>query len=88
MQNETLAASAVKVVSVGTGALVSAANTGVIGAVAGIMAAAYSFVQIVKALPWLTDYFVAVRSGLRDGDWAHWRSIARREEKAHDDAKS
>jgi hypothetical protein len=81
IQNETLAASAAKVAIVNTGALMSnAVSTGTVGAVAGVLAATYSAIQIVKSLPWITDYFIAVRSGLR-GDWAHWRSIARREEK-------
>jgi hypothetical protein len=83
MQNETLLASAVKVTAVNTGAAVSMiSNTGAISAVAGVLAATYSAVQIVKALPWLTDYVVAVRSGMR-GDWSHWRSIAKREEKSN-----
>lgn len=88
MQNETLAASTTKVLAVNTGATLSmAVNSNAIGAVAGVLAATYSAIQIVKALPWITDYFVALRSGMR-GDWSHWRSIARREEKSGDNAKS
>lgn len=88
MQNETILASAVKVTAVNSGAALSMmTNTGVISAVAGVLAATYSLVQIVKALPWITDYVVAVRSGLR-GDWSHWRSIARRTEKPNDNPES
>jgi hypothetical protein len=89
MQNETLIASAVKVTAVNTGAALSMiSNTGAISTIAGILAATYSAVQIVKALPWMTDYVVAIRSGIR-GDWSHWRSIARKEEKGDgDNAKS
>lgn len=83
--NETFAASAVKTAAVNTGAAISMASaSGTIGAVAGVLAATYSAIQIVKALPWITDYFVAIRSGLR-GDWSHWRSIAKRTEKSGDD---
>lgn len=88
MQNETLLASAAKVTAVNTLAGVSVvANTGAISAVAGTLAAAYSAVQIIKALPWITDYIVAIRSGLR-GDWSHWRSIARKEEKSNGNSQS
>jgi hypothetical protein len=86
--NETLAASAAKVTVVSTGAAVSMiSSSGTIGAVAGLLAATYSAIQIVKALPWITDYFIAVRSGIR-GDWGHWRSIARKEEKGNDNTQS
>lgn len=82
MQNETLLASAVKVTAVNTGAAVSMiTDTGTISAVAGMLAATYSLVQIVKALPWMTDYFIALRSGITRGDWTHWRSIARKGER-------
>ena len=88
MTNETFVASAVKVTAVNTGAAVSMiTNTGAVSAVAGILAATYSAIQIVKALPWLTDYFVALRSGLVHKDWAHWRSIAKRTEKTDGDTK-
>jgi len=82
MQNETLAASAAKVTAVTSGTLVSMVpNSGAIGAAAGILAASYSALQIIKSLPWLTDYFIALRSGLIHHDWRHWRSISRRNEK-------
>lgn len=85
MQNETILASAVKVTAVNTGAAISmVTNTGAVSAVAGILAATYSLVQIFKALPWITDYIVAIGSGLR-GDWSHWRSIAKRTEKSDGD---
>lgn len=89
MQNETILASAVKVTAVNTGAAISMiTNTGAISAIAGTLAATYSAIQIVKALPWITDYVVAIRSGIR-GDWSHWRSIARKEERGDgDNAKS
>jgi hypothetical protein len=83
--NETFAASAAKVTAVGTGAAYSmVANSGAIGAVAGLLAATYSAVQIFKALPWITDYIIALRNGVFRKDWSHWRSIARRTEKASD----
>jgi hypothetical protein len=82
--NETLAASAAKAAAVNTGAAISMSlNPGAVGVVAGVLAGTYSAIQIVKSLPWLTDYFIAVRSGLR-GDWSHWRSIARKEERGND----
>lgn len=87
MINETFAASATKTAVVNTGAAISMSlNSSSIGAVAGVLAATYSVIQIVKALPWITDYFIAVRSGVR-GDWSHWRSIARKEEKGDVDTK-
>lgn len=86
--NETLAASAAKVTAVNTGAAISMiTSTGAVSTVAGVLAATYSLIQIVKALPWLTDYIIALGSGLR-GDWSHWRSIAKRTEKAGDGDKS
>lgn len=86
--NETFAASAVKTAVVNTGAAVSmVTTTGNIGTIAGVLAATYSAVQIVKSLPWLTDYFVALRSGIR-GDWSHWRAIAKKEERSNGDTKS
>lgn len=89
MITETFAASATKTAAVNTGAAVSMAlNSGSVGTIAGILAATYSVVQIVKALPWITDYFVAVRSGIRDKDWSHWRSIAKKEERGDGDIKS
>lgn len=85
MINETFSASATKAVVVNTGAVISMSlNSSNIGAVAGVLAATYSAIQIVKALPWITDYFVALRSGVR-GDWTHWRTIAKRTEKSTDD---
>lgn len=82
--NETFAASAVKAAAVNTGAAISMGlNPGTVGVVAGVLAGAYSFIQIIKSLPWMTDYFIALRSGLR-GDWSHWRSIARKEEHGND----
>lgn len=85
MINETFAASATKAAVVNTGAAISMSlNSSNIGAVAGVLAATYSAIQIVKALPWITDYFVALRSGVR-GDWTHWRTIAKRTEKSTDD---
>jgi hypothetical protein len=86
MQNETFVASAVKVATVNTGAAISMAadHSGTISAIAGGLAAAYSLVQIIKALPWMTDYVVAIRAGLR-GNWSHWRSIAQRTEKSGND---
>lgn len=86
--NETLAASAAKVAAVNTGAAISmVTNTGAISAVAGVLAATYSAVQLFKALPWITDYIVAIGSGMR-GDWSHWRSIAKRTERSSDGDKS
>ena len=88
MQNESLLASATKVVAVNAGAGASMAlSSSNISAVAGLLAAIYSIVQIIKALPWLTDYAVALRSGFR-GDWSHWRSIARKEEKGNGESES
>lgn len=88
MQNETILASAVKVTAVNTGAVISmVTNTGAVSAVAGVLAATYSAIQIVKALPWITDYIAAISSGLR-GDWSHWRSIAKRTERTTDADKS
>jgi hypothetical protein len=86
MQNETFVASAAKVVSVNTGAAVSmATNPGTIGTIAGLLAATYSIIQIVKSLPWLTDYTIALCSGLFKKDWSHWRAIARRTERGTND---
>lgn len=42
----------------------------------------YGILQLVKALPWLTDYYRAVRRGLRDKDWSHWWAIARRSQRS------
>ena len=85
MVNETLGASAAKTAAINAGAALSmATGTGLVGNIAGVLAVTYSVIQIVKALPWLTDYFVALRSGF-GGDWSHWRSIARRSEKSNDD---
>jgi len=87
MTNETFAASAVKVTAVNTGAAISMIHdSGSISTVAGVLAATYSVIQIVKALPWMTDYAIAVWSGIR-GDWSHWRSIARKEEKGNVDTQ-
>lgn len=83
--NETFTASAAKVTAVGTGAAYSmVANSGAVGAAAGLLAATYSAVQIFKALPWITDYIIALRNGLFRNDWSHWRGIAKRTEKAND----
>lgn len=80
--SETFAASAAKVVAVNTGAVTSMAiSSSTVGAIAGLLAATYSTIQIVKSLPWITDYFIALRSGFKDKDWAHWRSIAKKQEK-------
>lgn len=88
MQNETFAASAVKLASINTGAALSiAANTGTVGAVAGVLAATYSGIQIFKSLPWITEYVCAIRDGIRTRNWSRWRAIGRREEKASDDTK-
>ena len=87
MTNETFAASAAKVAGVNTGAVLSmATSTGTVGTVAGILAATYSAIQIVKSLPWLTDYIMALIAGAR-GNWSHWRGIAKKEEKANGDTQ-
>jgi hypothetical protein len=86
MQNDTFVASAVKVTAVNAGAFISMAadHTGTASAVAGTLAAVYSVIQIIKSLPWLTDYFIALRSGFMQGNWSHWRGIVKRTEKGND----
>jgi hypothetical protein len=84
--NESLAASAAKVTAVTTGAAYSmVASSGAVGQVAGVLAATYSAIQIFKALPWMTDYIVAIRNGVFRKDWSRWHVLQRRTEKGGDD---
>ena len=83
--NETLAASAAKVAAVATGAGISMVHdSGAVGAVAGVLAATYSAIQIFKALPWITDYLVALRNGFFRKDWKRWHQLQRRSERGGD----
>lgn len=83
--SESAGASAVKVAAVGAGALVSSlgvSNTAQF--IVWVLTVTYSLMQVIKGLPWFTDYVRAAYRGIRHKDWSHWWTLARRDEQGGD----
>lgn len=88
--NETPAASAVKVVTVATGAAMSgmdsvAQSIGITGQdIIWCLTVSYGVLQVYKSVPWCVMQTIAIYRGLRYRDWTAFKAIAKRED-AEDD---
>jgi len=83
---ESAGASAVKVTAIATGATLHSMESvtqsfGVNGQnLLWVLTVAYAVLQLVKAIPWITDMGYSFWRGVRHKDWSDWRSISRRGE--------
>lgn len=82
---DTAAASTTKVVAVTMGAGLSSLDGIPFQSIIWIITVVYGVMQIVKGLPWMTEYTRAIYIGVRKKDWSYWRSFARRTESDGDD---
>lgn len=84
--NDTPAASAAKVVTLGTGAAMSGMDSvaQVLGShgqdIIWCLTASYGVLQIYKSVPWCVMQTIAIYRGLRFRDWSAFKAIARRED--------
>lgn len=86
MQLNEVSSSAVKLATLGLGTVTSfgAGGPSVIPPwlqwLAFGLTVAYGALQIIKAMPWFTDYCVAAWMIVRRWDWSRWWKIAGRDE--------
>lgn len=87
---ESVGASTAKVAMITAGAAMS--NMKSVGDTLGVtgqdliwfVTFAYGVLQLIKAMPWLSDQTFALWLGIRHGNWSRWWSIARRGEHSID----
>jgi len=87
-KHDTLFVAAVKTTIINIGAWVTTMfQTTDVTKLAQWLAVAYTLLQFIKAIPWVSAYARALWRGFRHGQWASWWRIADKEEKTNDTAK-